>query len=599
MGRASRQRRNLPFYCSQRGPDSLNDPSSLAACTQRASLELPEGKQSPGPPPIAGASPPIESARHCLHLSVHSNGCGHLNRLNGLEGQRQRAEAGDAAACAPEPHSSVKALEPTRSKKELKGAPKKSLASCPRACNPRPAPCPAAQTSPLSGAKIMALMQELCRCLRVHSVSVEDASTKLGMPYRLLHAAAAGCTWYGAWGFALGRGVFGQGREQWAQAADYVADASLKDLLHDLRPDDGGWSREARILVRWALPMAVGPCALAAVSLGQVLTRLLRFLAHPEEAVQFCHRKCVEEAALRCERAAAGEGRGLAALSTPVADRKTSPCAEDGSEAKEVREQAPVVQARPLKRKSGSRLPAAFPLGSTLRVYSKPSRTWYVCEVVGEGSFDGAGSTVRFRSGNRVEEMDLDAARVQLVRKGNGTSAVLEQKAAAKTRPARNGKSEEGKGNVLANLVGSRLAKTGQQEVEVLLGSKAAKEDTQPVEPVEPLPKLSSRGAAAQAHITAANNGSHLAPFVSLLQLEAGEREPTGEPLQGGQLPCWNLCSLPAGASAEEAPAAASKGRSKSAKAKGAKAKAASRAPAHAEPLLREPELSPEQRALV
>jgi len=150
--------------------DSQPPPGACPACA------------APAPPdaalcPACGASqaaPPhvFESTRHRLHGVLHAHGYGHLLRLCGRE-------AGSAR---------------------------------------------------LSGAALLSLWDALCAGLRARSVSVEDVSTKAGLPLRLLHGAAHGQPWYAAAGYAFGRGGFGISRAAHRRALETLHRAPLPPL---------------------------------------------------------------------------------------------------------------------------------------------------------------------------------------------------------------------------------------------------------------------------------------------------------------------------------------------------------------------------------
>jgi hypothetical protein len=61
------------------------------------------------------------------------------------------------------------------------------------------------------------------------------------MELRVLHTAAHKVTWYGRFGYSLGRGAYNITRQQWRRAAEHVHGASLDALLFDFLGgvDDG------------------------------------------------------------------------------------------------------------------------------------------------------------------------------------------------------------------------------------------------------------------------------------------------------------------------------------------------------------------------
>lgn len=92
----------------------------------------------------------LENTSHLLHGVIHSNGFGHLLRINGREGGSRF----------------------------------------------------------LSGSHIMDFWDRLCKLLGARKVSVMDVSKKYGLEYRLLHSVTRGHPWYGNWGYEFGAGSF-------------------------------------------------------------------------------------------------------------------------------------------------------------------------------------------------------------------------------------------------------------------------------------------------------------------------------------------------------------------------------------------------------
>ncbi|PSS21330.1 PHD finger protein [Actinidia chinensis var. chinensis] len=92
----------------------------------------------------------LEDTTHLLHGVVHTNGFGHLLRVNGREGGSRV----------------------------------------------------------LSGCRIMDFWDRLCKLLGVRKVSLLDVSKKYGLEYRLLYAITKGHPWYGDWGYEFGAGSF-------------------------------------------------------------------------------------------------------------------------------------------------------------------------------------------------------------------------------------------------------------------------------------------------------------------------------------------------------------------------------------------------------
>ncbi|KAM0861455.1 hypothetical protein ACQ4PT_045883 [Festuca glaucescens] len=115
----------------------------------------------------------IDNPRHLLHGVVHENGFGHLVRINGHEGG----------------------------------------------------------SSFLTGYQLMDFWDRVCRYLRVRKVSVMDVSKKFEVDYRVLHAVATGCSWYGQWGFKLGSGSFGITSETYCKAIENLSSVPLSHFF--------------------------------------------------------------------------------------------------------------------------------------------------------------------------------------------------------------------------------------------------------------------------------------------------------------------------------------------------------------------------------
>eukprot|EP00897_Mesotaenium_endlicherianum_P008526 jgi/Mesen1/7701/ME000405S06987 len=102
----------------------------------------------------------LKATTHLLHGVLHTNGFGHLLRINGRE-QGSRS---------------------------------------------------------LTGTDLMNLWDHICTMLRARKVSVVDVSKKRGLDLRLLHTAAHGIPWYGLWGYKFGRGSYAITRETYEKA---------------------------------------------------------------------------------------------------------------------------------------------------------------------------------------------------------------------------------------------------------------------------------------------------------------------------------------------------------------------------------------------
>ncbi|KAJ4795310.1 PHD finger protein [Rhynchospora pubera] len=116
----------------------------------------------------------IEDAGHLLHGIVHSNGYGHLVRINGLEGGSQIVNLCD----------------------------------------------------------LMDFWDRLCRLLRVRKITVTDISNK---QCRLLHAIIHGHPWYGKWGYEFGTGSFGLTIEAYREALKSLSTEPLSLIFSNSR----------------------------------------------------------------------------------------------------------------------------------------------------------------------------------------------------------------------------------------------------------------------------------------------------------------------------------------------------------------------------
>lgn len=111
----------------------------------------------------------LEDTTHLLHGVVHSNGYGHLLRVNGREGGSRV----------------------------------------------------------LSGCHIMDFWDRLCKVLAVRKVSVMDVSKKYGLEFRLLHAITKGRPWYGDWGYEFGAGSFALTIDAYNMAVETISNTPL------------------------------------------------------------------------------------------------------------------------------------------------------------------------------------------------------------------------------------------------------------------------------------------------------------------------------------------------------------------------------------
>ncbi|KAK2421370.1 RING/FYVE/PHD zinc finger superfamily protein [Trifolium repens] len=121
----------------------------------------------------------LESTTHLLHGVIHTNGYGHLLRVNGREGGSRF----------------------------------------------------------LSGRHIMDFWDRLCKTLGVRKVSVMDVSKKYGLEYRLIHSITRGHSWYGEWGYQFGSGSYGLTQEAYKIAVESLSNLPLSIFLsQDQKP---------------------------------------------------------------------------------------------------------------------------------------------------------------------------------------------------------------------------------------------------------------------------------------------------------------------------------------------------------------------------
>ncbi|GFY93870.1 RING/FYVE/PHD zinc finger superfamily protein [Actinidia rufa] len=115
----------------------------------------------------------LEDTTHLLHGVVHTNGFGHLLRVNGREGGSRV----------------------------------------------------------LSGCRIMDFWDRLCKLLGVRKVSLLDVSKKYGLEYRLLYAITKGHPWYGDWGYEFGAGSFALTLDAYKTAVETLSKQPLSNYL--------------------------------------------------------------------------------------------------------------------------------------------------------------------------------------------------------------------------------------------------------------------------------------------------------------------------------------------------------------------------------
>ena len=118
----------------------------------------------------------VSCQTHLLHGVLHSNGYGHLLRLNGREGGSRGVD----------------------------------------------------------GKALMTFWDKLCRELHAREVTVQDVSRKHAMELRLMHTAMFGKTWYGEWGYSFHRGSFGVTETGWKEAVETLNSATVGEVLAEL-----------------------------------------------------------------------------------------------------------------------------------------------------------------------------------------------------------------------------------------------------------------------------------------------------------------------------------------------------------------------------
>lgn len=133
----------------------------------------------------------FDSKTHIFHGTVHTNGFGHLLRVNGLEGG----------------------------------------------------------STLLRGHQIMTFWIALCRLLRIRDVTTEDVSNKRGMLLRILLPIARKTTFYMKYGYMFGRGQFNVNETDWKRASETLNQTKLCDLLFDFQGVD---SIVQKIIIRYS-----------------------------------------------------------------------------------------------------------------------------------------------------------------------------------------------------------------------------------------------------------------------------------------------------------------------------------------------------------
>lgn len=239
---------------AETGPDSLEDQHSLAAVTEecrkgrckRDPIDLPRrsvsGKSEHHTSAYNAKATIFDSTRHRLHGVIHSNGHGHLLRINGMYGGSKSA----------------------------------------------------------NGLQILALWDQLCTSLLAQKITVEDVSSKAGMELRIAYFLAYGQTWYGLLGYDFGRGPYNIDESRWRDAGTFVSSILLSHILHDF---EGVEDKVPKIIKRYMLPVKD---AARVKDFGALLYRLLYLQLNPEDAKQFFDSNAVAAAQKKIEKEGRG-----------------------------------------------------------------------------------------------------------------------------------------------------------------------------------------------------------------------------------------------------------------------------------------------------
>jgi len=306
-----------------------------------------------------------------MHGVVHSNGYGHLLRINGREGGSKSA----------------------------------------------------------TGLELVRLWDAICEGLLVKYISTEDVSNKSGMELRVLHTAATKMTWYGKFGYHFGRGAFNIPLVRWRKAAEQVHNASLDGIEHDAQAL--GDIALLAILQRYRAGV---PGKLRLRTLGQLLDRMLGLLHNQDEAVLFFQKEALRIAYFVPVKPAAvasspSKKRKVASLEEEEEEEEKKKLQQGPSTSKQPKSapirappaslaKKPTVVESPSKKKaktasasapaSLTKKPVPLPLstatvskkkekktaaavkanpvgsdliGYKIKYYEKAQRTWYVCHI--------------------------------------------------------------------------------------------------------------------------------------------------------------------------------------------------------------------------
>ncbi|XP_020244987.1 PHD finger protein At1g33420-like [Asparagus officinalis] len=174
----------------------------------------------------------LQESTHLMHGLVHSNGYGHLLRVNGREGGSQS----------------------------------------------------------ITGSDIMGFWDHLCMMLQVREITVMDVSKKYGMEYRLLHTVTNGHPWYGEWGYQFGAGCFALTGEARNSSVENLSNIPLSLFFSHAR------SSRTRLQSTISLYQSLSDCQLLTVrDLFCFVTKLLHD-DHGQERAQNTEGKVQSEA---------------------------------------------------------------------------------------------------------------------------------------------------------------------------------------------------------------------------------------------------------------------------------------------------------------
>ncbi|VVA94218.1 unnamed protein product [Arabis nemorensis] len=135
---------------------------------------------------------------HLLHGLIHTNGCGHLISINGMEGGSKN----------------------------------------------------------LCGREIIDLWDRICSNLGARMITVEDLSKKRSMDLRLLYGVAYGHSWFGRWGYKFCRGSYGVTKNDYENAIELLGSLELDDIEFDF--SEHKQSKDIKQIFRYYREMSEG-----------------------------------------------------------------------------------------------------------------------------------------------------------------------------------------------------------------------------------------------------------------------------------------------------------------------------------------------------